>query len=97
MAAFKEIVKSAGVDENRMPNPGMIVRMGESNIVRLIGGEGLRLEKAPPPALTVQELKEGELVGNLASLGLMSGNRHSPCAVRLPVLQDFRQGPDPQR
>ncbi len=56
MAAFKEIVKSAGVDENRTPNPEMIVRMGESNIVRLIGGEGLRLEKAPPPALTVQEL-----------------------------------------
>jgi hypothetical protein len=56
MAAFKEVAKSAGVDEHRQPTPGMVVRRGESNIVRLIGGEGLRLDKAPPPALTIEEL-----------------------------------------
>jgi hypothetical protein len=73
VAAFKEVAKSAGVDEKRTPNPGMVVPAGGSNIVRLIGGEGLRLEKDPPPALTIQELKEGDIVGSLALLGMWLG------------------------
>jgi hypothetical protein len=73
MAAFKEVAKSAGVDEHRQPTPGMVVRRGESNIVRLIGGEGLRLDKAPPPALTIEELKGLDLIDNLASLGKILG------------------------
>jgi len=73
MAAFKEVAKSAGVDEHRQPTPGMVVRRGESNIVRLIGAEGLRLDKAPPPALTIEELKGLDLISNLASLGKILG------------------------
>jgi hypothetical protein len=53
-AFFQEVFMSAGVDEDAKPHPGMIVPVGGSNIVRLAGGTGLRLE-APRP-LKIEEV-----------------------------------------
>jgi len=45
---------AAGVDEDARPRPGMIVPVGGSNVVRLAGGTGLRLQ-APRP-LKIEEV-----------------------------------------
>jgi hypothetical protein len=53
-AFFQEVFTSAGVDEDAKPAPGMIVSAGGSNITRLAGGKGLRLQA--PRTLNIEEL-----------------------------------------
>jgi hypothetical protein len=53
-AFFQEVFAAAGVDEDAKPSPGMIVAAGGSNIARLAGGKGLRLQA--PRGLKIEEL-----------------------------------------
>jgi len=55
MAAFKEVLPEAGVDEDRKPNPGMIIPIHGENLVRLEGGSGYK--PGAHPGLEFVELK----------------------------------------
>ena len=91
MAAFKEVAKSAGVDEKRTPNPGMVVPAGGSNIVRLIGGEGLRLEKDPPPALVLdskQPFDVTDMLDRMNAIWIPQANVSFTCRDVTPVPLD---------
>jgi hypothetical protein len=53
-AFFQEVFACAGVEEDAKPYPGGIVPLDGSNFVRLVGGNGLRLDA--PRGLKVEEL-----------------------------------------
>jgi hypothetical protein len=53
-AFFQEVIAAVGVDEDAKPRPGMIVPVGGSNVVRLSGGTGLRLDA--PGTLKIDEV-----------------------------------------
>jgi hypothetical protein len=79
-ASFQELFLAAGVDENKKPNPGMVVPLGGSNVVRLANGTGLRLEA--PRTLKVEELRsyQGAVLA-LASLSINFMGLMKPGAV----------------
>lgn len=64
-AVFLEVVAAAGVDEGATPAPGMIVPVGGSNIARLAGGKGLRLQA--PRTLKIEELSPAAFLAALLS------------------------------
>jgi hypothetical protein len=77
MAAFEQLFVSAGVDEDRHPKPGMIVPLFGSNVVRLTGGKGRRIEA--PPTLAIKELSFNDV--GLASLIFNPGGALKASAV----------------
>jgi hypothetical protein len=79
-AIFQEIFLAAGVDEDAKPRPGMIVPVGGSNVMRLAGGTGLRLEGPRP--LKIEELPPSQTAIMAAlSLGINPAGLLRPGAL----------------
>jgi hypothetical protein len=61
MAKFVEVFRCAGVDEEAIPNPGMIVERGSSNIVALSDGQGLHIDWSNK-GIDIEELRDPTLI-----------------------------------
>ena len=59
MAAFQEVFRRSGVDERRSP-PGMVVPLGDDNIVALID-PGRKLKVEPIAGLEIKEIDGAEI------------------------------------
>lgn len=61
MAQFVEVFRCAGVDEEAIPNPGMIIERGSSNIVALTDGQGLHIDWSNK-GIDIEELRDTKLI-----------------------------------
>jgi hypothetical protein len=78
-AAFRELLSYSGVDDQRPKGPGMIVRVGGSNIVRLVDGQNLKW--APDRSgVVIKELDQSAMMAEIAlvSAALSFGSPMGP-------------------